>query len=438
MANGGRDSLPGAASDRWAWHLWAVAAAFGTYFSMYAFRKPFTAATYDDFEFWGIDYKTILVTAQILGYTLSKFLGIKVVSEMRPRWRALGILALIAVAQFALLLFALIPPPYNLLALFLNGLPLGMVFGLVLGFLEGRRMTEALAAGLCASFILADGVSKSVGTLLLEAGVSEFWMPLAASLLFVPLLGICVWMLSRIPPPSPRDIEHRSERMPINRAERWAFFGRYAWGLGLLLAVYLLVTIMRSMRADFAPEIWAGLRQEVPASIFARTELFVAIGVLVVNGCSVYIDDNRRAFFAALGVSLAGVVLIALALSGLQAKLIGAFPFMVVIGLGLYLPYVAMHTTIFERLISMTRGRANIGFLMYVADASGYLGYVAVMLGNGILRRNENLLGFFINVSWIMVALSVVCLGLCWQYFAGRRITQAAAPGPIVPAPLEE
>ena len=38
-----------------------------------------------------------------------------------------------------------------------------MVFGLVLGFLEGRQTTELLAAGLCASFILADGIMKSVG-----------------------------------------------------------------------------------------------------------------------------------------------------------------------------------------------------------------------------------------------------------------------------------
>ena len=36
-----------------------------------------------------------------------------------------------------------------------------LVFGLVLGFLEGRRMTEAFVAGLCASFILADGITTT-------------------------------------------------------------------------------------------------------------------------------------------------------------------------------------------------------------------------------------------------------------------------------------
>jgi hypothetical protein len=58
---------------------WCVLAAFGTYFCMYAFRKPFTAAGFQDTTVWGLDYKTVLVTAQVLGYTFSKFLGIKVV-----------------------------------------------------------------------------------------------------------------------------------------------------------------------------------------------------------------------------------------------------------------------------------------------------------------------------------------------------------------------
>jgi hypothetical protein len=53
-----------------------------------------------------------------------------------------------------------------------------MIFGLVLGFLEGRKHTEFLIAGFCSSFIISDGVSKSVGATLLAFGVSEQWMPL--------------------------------------------------------------------------------------------------------------------------------------------------------------------------------------------------------------------------------------------------------------------
>src|SRR5262249_13152966 len=138
--------------------------------------------------FGDVGYKTVLITTQVLGYTLSKFVGIKVVAEVQRQHRVALLLALVAVAEVALLLLGLLPAPFNSIGLFLNGLALGMAFGLVLGQLEGRRHTEALAAGLCASFIVADGVTKSVGAFLLKQGVSEYWMPFTAGLLFVPPL----------------------------------------------------------------------------------------------------------------------------------------------------------------------------------------------------------------------------------------------------------
>ncbi|NBO64593.1 MAG: hypothetical protein EBU88_07075, partial [Acidobacteria bacterium] len=227
----------------------AVTAAFGAYFCMYGFRKPFTAAGFSDLTIFGIGYKSLAVTAQVFGYTISKFLGIVIVSGIRPEKRVRTLLLLIGIAALTLFFYALTPPPWNLVFLFLNGLPLGMVFGLVLGFLEGRRMTEALTAGLCASFIVADGVSKSAGAWLLASGVSEFWMPFVASLLFTPPLVIFAWLLTLIPPPTSRDIALRRERPPLVADERRRFFQKYATGLVLLFGAYLLLTILRSVRA---------------------------------------------------------------------------------------------------------------------------------------------------------------------------------------------
>ena len=75
--------------------IWASVAAFSTYFCMYAFRKPFTAGTFDGMTVWGLDLKIALVIAQVLGYMLSKFVGIKLISEMSPNRRPLSILVLI-------------------------------------------------------------------------------------------------------------------------------------------------------------------------------------------------------------------------------------------------------------------------------------------------------------------------------------------------------
>jgi len=396
---------------------------------MYGFRKPFTAATFAEVTALGLGFKTVLVVSQVFGYMVSKFLGIKIIAEMPPERRAIGILGLIAAAELALLLFAVVPQPWNAACLFLNGLALGMVFGLVLGFLEGRQCTEALTAGLCASFILADGVTKSLGAWLLARGVPEVWMPAAAGLLFLAPLVLGVWMLSRIPPPDAGDVAARAERARLSHTDRWSLFGRYAGGLSLLIVMYLAVTILRSIRADFAPEIWRGLGQTAPPEIFTQSEIWVALGVLAVNGSAIFIRDNRRAFFAALATCGLGFVLIALALAGRRMGSLDGFWLMVLIGLGLYLPYVAMHTTVFERLLAMTRDRGNIGFLMYVADAIGYLGYVAVMLGREILKARGELadaqtnangfVEFFILVAWLTCGVSLVCLALSWRYFAG-------------------
>jgi hypothetical protein len=103
------------------------------------------------------------------------------------------------------------------------------------------------------------------------------------------------------------------------------------------------------------------------------------------------------------------------------------FAFMVLIGLGLYLPYVAIHTTVFERLLGMTRERGNIGFLMYVADSTGYLGYAMVMVARNFLPVTYNVLTLFLISCWLTVGLSAICLFFSWRYFA-----RIASPQPVV------
>ena len=102
-------------------------AAFCTYFCMYAFRKPFAAGEYTDMTLWGMDYKIILVISQVAGYTLSKFIGIRVIAEISRRHRIATLVALIVAAETALVGLGLVPYPYNFLFMFLNGLPLGMM-----------------------------------------------------------------------------------------------------------------------------------------------------------------------------------------------------------------------------------------------------------------------------------------------------------------------
>lgn len=404
--------------------IWAVVAAFGAYFCTYAFRKPWTAATFTDSTIWGVAEKSVLVSSQIFGYMLAKFLGIRVIAEMPPHRRAVGIIILVVAAELSLLIFGAAPSPFHTAGLFFNGLSLGMVFGLILGFLEGRKHTEALTAGLCASFIVADGVCKSVGAWLLSMQVGERWMPAAAGLIFLPPIFFFVWMLTQIPPPDDADVAHRSERVPMGKDERSAMLKRNWFGIMAIVFAYLFVSIARGIRADFAPEIWKSLGVTAVPSTFSNSEFLVAFGVLVANGLSILVLNNRKAFFLSIGVGLSGCLLMLAALFGLQSKSIEAFPFMVLLGLGLYLPYVAIHTTVFERLIAMTRDRGNLGFLLYVADSVGYMAYAILVLVKGWLPVQRDPLTFFTVSWWIIGILTLLSLVAGWIYFALRSEKQ--------------
>lgn len=408
-------------------HLWAATAAFMTYFCMYAFRKPFAAGAFTDFSFNGLEFKTLLVVAQVLGYTLSKFIGIKVISEITAARRSLAIAMLIGSAELMLLLFAIVPHAWKMVPLFGNGLALGMVFGLVLGYLEGRRMTEALAAGLCASFIVASGVVRTVGRMLvLDYNVSEYWMPVLTGLIFTPALIVSLWMLTRISPPTDVDVQHRRERKPLTRVDRWSYFSRYAVGLSLLLGIYITLTVLRSVRDDFSLELWISLGETGKPAVFAQTETLVMFIVVALNAAAIWVKRNQTAFAVSLATVGVGFVVVAAASMLQVGGRLSPFSFMVLSGVGLYLPYIAFHTTVFERLIACTPQKANLGFLMYLADSTGYLGYVGVMLTRTFTDVSERLdmLAFYHQLAFTVSGGSLLAVLAAGVYFT-RRLANA-------------
>ena len=135
--------------------LYAGGAALLSYSLVYALRKPFTAATFDGMELFGMDYKIATSIIQIFGYMVSKFIGIKLISELKREGRLKFILVSILVAELSLVLFGCLPRPFNVLALFFNGLSLGCMWGVIFSFLEGRRVTVP-------SLPFSDSVSQSV------------------------------------------------------------------------------------------------------------------------------------------------------------------------------------------------------------------------------------------------------------------------------------
>ncbi len=413
-----------------AFSAYAIVASFSAYFCMYAFRRPFAVGTYAGESLaFGLDPKTSYLVAQVLGYAAAKFLGIKVVSELRADQRAVALVATIGCAELALVLFGFAPPALAPFALALNGLSLGMVWGMVFGFLEGRRTSDLLGAALCASFIVASGFVKTIGKQLLDEGVAERWMPAATGALFAPAMLLSIYLLSCIPPPSLADEHARTRRAPMTRADRVAFFRRFAPGLVPLIAAYVLLTALRDFRDSFARELWDALGFAGQPSVLTTTELPVAFGsLLAVAGISLVVG-NRQALLAIQGLLFAGAALVLGAPLLHRAGMLGPVPWMITVGLGLYLGYVPFNCVLFDRLVAATGSVATAGFLIYVADAFGYLGSVSLLVWKSVGHPNVAwvpfLEGFGIMSSLVVTALYVVSAA----YFA-RATRELPTPDP--------
>ncbi len=395
----------------WAFALYGGMAAFTTYFAMYAYRKPFAVAHYAHVPGWpfAIDFKIMLVIAQVAGYALSKAIGIKVVSEMPPSRRAGAIVVLIGLAELALVGFAVAPPVIGVAALFANGLALGMIWGLVFGFLEGRRLSEVLGAILCASFILSSGVVKAAGAAVLFGGwASEMWMPALTGALFAPLLFVSVAALAQLPPPDARDEAERAPRVPMDGAARSRFFRAHAAGLVAVIAVYVLLTAFRDFRDNFAAEIWGELGYAGEAGIFAWSELPIAVVVLGAMALLTRVRDNRRGVLWNLILVATGLATMALATAAFQFAGLPPVAWMIIVGAGLYLAYVPFNALLFDRLVAATASAGNAGFLIYVADASGYAGSVALLLVRNFMHISLRWAVFLADVAYLTAGVGLV------------------------------
>jgi hypothetical protein len=408
-------------------------AGFSAYFSMYAFRKPFTAATFADVAGWhfALDYKIALVLAQVAGYALSKVAGVKVISELPPARRGAAILGLIGIAWLALVAFALIPAPWNVACMFANGLPLGMIWGLVFGYMEGRRVSEVLGSMLCASFILSSGVVKSLGAWMMQSlDVSPFWMPAAVGAVFAPVLFVSVWVLNQLPPPDARDEAERVRRAPMTGRERAAFMKAYAPGLVLLVLAYILLSAFRDFRDNFAAEIWTGLGYGGEAAIFSASELPVAVVALGAMAAVIVVRDNLRALMVIHALVGLGFLLLGVATLCYQAHLVSPIVLMILAGAGLYTAYTPFNAVLFDRLVAFSGRVATAGFLIYVADASGYLGSVALLLWRNFGESKLNWVEFFTLSAYATSIVGFVSTALAayyfWRHAPSRRIPHEA------------
>lgn len=393
---------------------------FCLYSSLFCFRKAFNVAPFAGEGFFGLSYKVVLVIVQVMGYMLSKFYGIGFIASLKRLHRGNLILLLAGIALLSWICFGLLPAPWNAVCLLFSGFPLGMLWGIVFSYVEGRRMTDLISAALAVSFIFGAGLAKTVGTAVMQYGIMEKWMPFCTALLFVLPLLLFTRLADRFPEPDEADKLQRTERLPMTRTDRFNLLRQYGGGLVLLVLVYIFVTILRELRDSFMGDMWRESGENFSAAVFAQTETIITIAMLVLIATMVLVKDNWKAFSATHGIVLFGFACCLLSTLLFRQHILGMWWWMLLVGLGLYLVYIPFNSILFDRFIASFSITGNVGFLIYLADAFGYLGSVAVLVTRNIVTPEIAWLPFYSRVVEVTGMVGMVCTGLAWVYFKGK------------------
>jgi hypothetical protein len=392
---------------------------------MYGFRKALSAGTFDGLHAFGVSLKSALVVAQVLGYMTAKFLGIKYISELKPGKRPVYILGLIGGAHLCLLFMALIPIPFNVLFLFGNGLCLGLIWGLVFSYVEGRRFTDFLALVLSINFIFSSGVAKSLGRICLDLWhIEERFMPFLAGCFYIPLLLLAVWMLTRIPPPTPEESRSRGVRVALSAAERKKLLMQFLPGLFAVTLLNLLLTILRDLKDNYGVEILRKLKPAFNPSIFTTMETIAAFSVFGMLLLLTLFKDHFRSIVSHHLAILSGLALMMGAAWTLHQGSQDPVLTLILYTTGLYVCYNTLQCLFLDRFISAFHIRGNIGFFFYFMDSIGYLGSCVIIIYKEIFSPRVDWLPYFISVSIILGIIGIASVLFSLAYFRKKYKTQ--------------
>lgn len=410
--------------------LWAGGAALLSYALVYALRKPFTAATFDGLEFMGMDYKTATSIIQIAGYMLSKLLGIKFISELKREHRLGFIVGSVTLAELALLAFAVLPVPYNIFALFFNGLALCCMWGVIFSFLEGRKLSGILASIMGLSIAFSSGLAKSVGLFLIQdLGVDPFWMPATIGAVAFILLIILGFVLNALPEPTAEDIACCTKRVPMDASQRKKIFSSFAAVLTMLFVANLFITVMQDIKEDFLVKLVDTTR--FSSWVFSGIDSTVTIIILLMFLQISMIREHQKVLYILLllvASGMAGLFGVAHYYDQLQLPPIA---WLFIQSLGLYTAYLSFQTLFFERFVSCFNIKGNVGFFIITIDFVGYLGTVCVLIFKELFISELNWIEFY-NSMVIILGISCCCLFTgCAIWFSlktGKKTSRAFLP----------
>ena len=298
----------------------------------------------------------------------------------------------------------------------LNGLPLGMTYGILVTYIEGRSGSDFILAITACSFIIASGFVKDVGLALVQY-VGIYWMPATTGLVFLPPFCIFCFLLHQIPgifyitlDPSDSDSSTKTKRAAMDYAARVKIIKEIYPGLIPLQIAYFLCSGYRDFRDAFMVEILTNLGQTVQPGLLSTVDLSVGFAISLFAAAIVFVKSNRWGFIVNISSMTLGFIPMGLTVILLDYTNLSPFLFLLFSGIAVNFVYVPESAGLFERMIAyLNLKNTTAAMPMMMTDFIGCLGSCVIFLIAAVNTEMDQLT-FFRIFSYLSS-----CIGFCFM-----------------------
>jgi hypothetical protein len=257
------------------------------------------------------------------------------------------------------------------------------------------------------STIISSGAIKSISKSLLNAGVNHFWTPpLVGVIFFVPLLFF-IFILESLPDPDEEDVDIRTERIIMNGEDRCNYFKFFGPGIVLLTTLYVFIASYRDLRDNFGVELFTGFGTDENASIFAISEIIVALFICIPVALFMLMKLSIKHLIAYHGLIWIGLTALLICTILVNSGKIQGLYFMVMSGICVFTAELPYNSILGDLLIALFKYKANSGLFMYITDSFGYMSSIIILFIKNFGSPNLSWVEFFLKVSYVMT-----CCGL--------------------------
>lgn len=357
----------------------------------------------------------------MMGYIVGKFIAALFLSSVDKNKRLGYLFLVLLLANIPLIFFGFVPTATQVIMIFWSAIPSTYIWGFIVFYVEGRRSTELIVMIIYMLLIMASGISKTLATSMMNAGVSENWMPYYCGL--VGLVGCIIFtlLLNLAPPPTEEEMKQRRTRNVCTREQQWVFFKEFYVGLLCLFITYGMIASTRNYRDSYALELWNELiGADFDSSTYSITEIIVSICTTAAYCGIIFIKKEKTAFMTLIlvmcfGGFFVGLVTLIYSLSEYNPKV-----WITLSGIGLTIAYVPPGAMLYDKLMGAVQIDMTMVFIIYVSEVFNSTTSLLVILIKTLVFSDMTHVQYFINLSYATFGISIICTTIAFFVFRNK------------------